>query len=361
MAMMASSWGCSGLRASTQGEGEELAPRRSREGDGPRAGGERQRGGSAPVRADLVPPAVGEWPCWGCQRGYSENPRTAACASPATPRVGPHRGRPLRRPPPPLQPRRRRTVAKAHVKESEVDAGAEDPQTLAQAALAQAKKELEWAKACPSARMDEEVQMAEAKVEQATACLAGLGPTGARLRSARDRADALASKAADLCVKVAVAEEGAERFHTEAQAVMRQAAAVEAALQTRSVCSEATCSALEALAQDLVATGKVAAFEQMVLQGRATRAPLGGFGAARAVESDVDDDKAEMEGTPTPRVAQPGEAGRAGDASGERARASGPGADPTSGVSVATNPIRPIFDRNRLEQTSHRTPNIARV
>lgn len=82
---------------------------------------------------------------------------------------------------------------------------------MAQDALVKAKKELEWARACPPDRGELEVQVAEAKVREASECLAGLEPMGARLRSARDRTDALNTKAAELRSKADKAEEEAKR------------------------------------------------------------------------------------------------------------------------------------------------------
>lgn len=87
---------------------------------------------------------------------------------------------------------------------------------LAQAALAQAKKELEWARSCPTARRDEEVRAAGAKVREASACIADLRPMAARQRSARDRADALEAKAKDLQAKYEATEQEAARFRAEA-------------------------------------------------------------------------------------------------------------------------------------------------
>lgn len=142
----------------------------------------------------------------------------------------------------------------------------------------------------------------------------------ARMRSARDRADALEAKAKELQAKAEAAEQQAAQFRAEAAEPRRQAATVEAelaALQAQCVCSDASGAALHAFARDLVENGSDALFEHMVLQARAERARRLAAGSAvrqdearqeASSEADEYDEYADedMDGNPTPRAAPQG-------------------------------------------------------
>lgn len=127
-------------------------------------------------------------------------------------------------PPPPAPPR--------HVEEAEGrgDHHDSEPDTEALAALAQARRELEWARSCPSDRRGKEVET-KAKLREAQARVGDLQPFGSRIKSTQDKLDAARSRRSDCAAQLVDLRERVAKLEVEEEEAGRKPNAWEAERQ----------------------------------------------------------------------------------------------------------------------------------